>query len=549
MSTATYAGFVLPEDVVHVGNVDAQKGICQLLGRQVEEVVEEWPKLQILLVGVEDIDPDNIDEEVLSKYLGLAERALTEASEAARQSFLRGSGDAASFDKGVPLHTELIVAAAEKLAAGFTDCDPRILQKVMCIQRMNYLLDLRPPEGERVVCPVCHKVLPQKEAVTHAMRFGPCRTGLLHGALPLNKQFPCRGCQDINCKRGEFPFLDEFERDRHEMRHRLVYVCKGATGGQDEGCGCSGCSETFNNIGSLRRHIKEASRKVSDKDEYRGRTFSSFIGVFKAGRNRYRVRYTDRQGKEVIVESWYDNEVNAALEYNRLVIQAGLRDIRPVNPIFDGVPQAKILCVDEVYDKHLYRTVRRKCSPLYTPKKESSKALTPEEYAVALKGMLLPIEVYWPSDQKWHRGRKIDKLPRVRQYKVEYDDGGGTRWEALVEQYDGDGVPPCRGDEDHSYWRFAEASTSAPEASTSARVVTDLAVGDKLRKFFEGFGWATGRVEIIEDGRVEVHWFEDETYQEITVTEALAHRVSRDAPDSDSEDEMPVSQLLARQAE
>ena len=174
--------------------------------------------------------------------------------------------------------------------------------------------------------------------------------------------------------------------------------------------------------------------------------------------------------------------------------------------------------------------------------------LTPEEYAVALKYMLLPIEVYWPSDQKWHRGRSIEKMKGIRQYKVEYYDGGGTRWEALVEQYDGDGVPPCRGDEDHSYWRFAEASTSAPEASTSARVVTDLAVGDTLRKFFEGFGWATGRVEIIEDGRVEVHWFEDETYQEITVTEALAHRVSRDAPDSDSEDEMPVSQLLARQA-
>ena len=231
--------------------------------------------------------------------------------------------------------------------------------------------------------------------------------------------------------------------------------------------------------------------------------------------------------------------------------------------------------------------------------------LTPEEYAVALKYMLLPIEVYWPSDQKWHQGRNIEKMKGIRQYKVEYYDGGGTQWEALVEQYDGDGVPPCRGDEDHSYWRFAEASTSAcacacgknhrkvilpegkqccinlncvcrragktcnehcfcvrrgcangvglgplpaPEASTSARVVTDLAVGDTLRKFFEGFGWATGRLEIIEDGRVEVHWSEDDTYQWIPLTEALAHRVSRDAPDSDSEDEMPVSQLLARQA-
>ena len=70
MSTATHAGYVLPEDVVHVGNVDAKKGICQLLGRQVEEVVEEWTKLERLLVGVEDIKLDKIDEEVLSKYLG-----------------------------------------------------------------------------------------------------------------------------------------------------------------------------------------------------------------------------------------------------------------------------------------------------------------------------------------------------------------------------------------------------------------------------------------------------------------------------------------------
>ena len=69
-----------------------------------------------------------------------------------------------------------------------------------------------------------------------------------------------------------------------------------------------------------------------------------------------------------------------------------------------------------------------------------------------------------------------------------------------------------------------------------------------MRKFFEDFGWATGQVKRVADGYVEVHWFEDDTEQWIPLTEALAHRVSRDAPDSDSEDEMPVSQLLARQA-
>ena len=87
--------------------------------------------------------------------------------------------------------------------------------------------------------------------------------------------------------------------------------------------------------------------------------------------------------------------------------------------------------------------------------------------------MILPIEVYWPSDEKWHPGRVIDKFRSSLQYMVDYGDGG-TRWEALVEQYDGDGVPPCRGDEDHSYWRVAEASTSEDSDSEDEMPVSQL---------------------------------------------------------------------------
>ena len=56
---------------------------------------------------------------------------------------------------------------------------------------------------------------------------------------------------------------------------------------------------------------------------------------------------------------------------------------------------------------------------------------------------------------------------------------------------------------------------------------------DGLRKFFEDFGWATGQVKQVADGYVEVHWFEDDTEQWIPLTEALAHRVSRDAPENE----------------
>ena len=72
---------------------------------------------------------------------------------------------------------------------------------------------------------------------------------------------------------------------------------------------------------------------------------SRFRGVHKA-KNKWQVRYTDRDGAPHHVGT-YDEEEVAALKYNEAIIAAKLTDIRAINPVVDGRPQPKQLPRDK----------------------------------------------------------------------------------------------------------------------------------------------------------------------------------------------------------
>ena len=77
----------------------------------------------------------------------------------------------------------------------------------------------------------------------------------------------------------------------------------------------------------------------------RGGATSRFVGVSKQ-RNKWAVRYADRQGNRHTVGT-YDDEETAALKFNEAIIAAKLTDIRAINPVVDGRPQPKQLPRDK----------------------------------------------------------------------------------------------------------------------------------------------------------------------------------------------------------
>ena len=77
----------------------------------------------------------------------------------------------------------------------------------------------------------------------------------------------------------------------------------------------------------------------------RGGATSRFVGVSKQ-RNKWAVRYADREGNRHTVGT-YDDEETAALKFNEAIIAAKLTDIRAINPVVDGRPQPKQLPRDK----------------------------------------------------------------------------------------------------------------------------------------------------------------------------------------------------------
>ena len=77
----------------------------------------------------------------------------------------------------------------------------------------------------------------------------------------------------------------------------------------------------------------------------RGGATSRFVGVSKQ-RNKWAVRYADRQGNRHTVGT-YDDEETAALKFNEAIIAAKLTDIRAINPVVDGRPQPKPVARDK----------------------------------------------------------------------------------------------------------------------------------------------------------------------------------------------------------
>lgn len=133
----------------------------------------------------------------------------------------------AAFDAEVPLPVELIKA----VCATYKDGDPDILFIVMATDRLEFLQEARPRDGESVMCPVCGIKLAQDEVQNHFNKKGECHTYVVKGlARNGHKLYACRAdsaCTDPNCINKEptdptqywEPFLNQGARDNHENRH------------------------------------------------------------------------------------------------------------------------------------------------------------------------------------------------------------------------------------------------------------------------------------------------------------------------------------------
>ena len=65
------------------------------------------------------------------------------------------------------------------------------------------------------------------------------------------------------------------------------------------------------------------------------------------------------------------------------------------------------------------------------------------------------VEVYWPGDERWYRGRVTTQLgPLLR---VFYDDGEAHFHAFCDEPFRGDGAPPFAPDDAPQQWRYAFA--------------------------------------------------------------------------------------------
>jgi hypothetical protein len=65
------------------------------------------------------------------------------------------------------------------------------------------------------------------------------------------------------------------------------------------------------------------------------------------------------------------------------------------------------------------------------------------------------VEVYWPGDERWYRGRVTTQLgPLLR---VFYDDGEAHFHAFRDEPFRGDGVPPFAPEDAPQQWRYAFA--------------------------------------------------------------------------------------------
>ena len=153
-------------------------------------------------------------------------RVIQDAAATAQKSWLDGQMGPAAFDAEVPLPLELIKA----VCATYKDGDPDILFIVMATDRLEFLQEARPREGESVSCPICGIELAQDEVRNHFNR-GNCHTSVVK-LLAGNghKLLGCRAdsaCTDPDCIHKEptdptqewEPFLSYASRSNHENRH------------------------------------------------------------------------------------------------------------------------------------------------------------------------------------------------------------------------------------------------------------------------------------------------------------------------------------------
>jgi hypothetical protein len=161
-----------------------------------------------------------------SHYVVEKIRVIQDAAATAQKSWLDGQMGPAAFDAEVPLPLELIKA----VCATYKDGDPDILFIVMATDRLEFLQEARPREGESVSCPICGIELAQDEVRNHFNR-GNCHTSVVK-LLAGNghKLLGCRAdsaCTDPDCIHKEptdptqewEPFLSYASRSNHENRH------------------------------------------------------------------------------------------------------------------------------------------------------------------------------------------------------------------------------------------------------------------------------------------------------------------------------------------
>merc|ERR1719181_349688 len=154
-------------------------------------------------------------------------RVIQDAAATAQKSWLDGQMGPAAFDAEVPLPVELIKA----VCATYKDGDKDMLFIVMATDRLEFLQEARPRDGESVMCPVCGIKLAQDEVQNHFNKKGECHTYVVKGlARNGHKLYACRAdsaCTDPNCINKEptdptqywEPFLHKGTRNRHENRH------------------------------------------------------------------------------------------------------------------------------------------------------------------------------------------------------------------------------------------------------------------------------------------------------------------------------------------
>ena len=199
-------------DVIQLG---VPPGLWQLLGMSVE-AFDELSGLEEFLASLEDVVVVRKEHyEQLIKY------AKTLAATNA-QHLHDSSGDAAIIDGNVPLPLKLIVETADAAGTKFEGDDPRILAKLMAEQRQEYLLGLRPRQGERRVCR-CGKIFTDSRDVrTHIMKAGPCHEHYVLQLLDESKFYWCSGgCGNDRCGRRQSdeprrPFFNDTNRRLHE---------------------------------------------------------------------------------------------------------------------------------------------------------------------------------------------------------------------------------------------------------------------------------------------------------------------------------------------